>query len=198
MYEAAVIGASAGGLTALAKIIPALPKDLVMPIIIVQHRQHDANDFLAKYLDGLAEIHVKEADSREVIRPGCVYIAPAGYHLLVERDKTFSLNIDAPVSYAIPSIDVLFESAAAAYGDKLVGVILTGANSDGSRGLKTIHDYGGLTVVQDPLSAEAGAMPKAAIAILDKVDHIVSLENLGSFLGEVNNDRGKSEDPDCR
>ncbi|MCP4412676.1 MAG: chemotaxis protein CheB, partial [Gammaproteobacteria bacterium] len=130
MYEAIVVGVSAGGLKALSRIIPELPIDFPQSVMMVQHRLNDPNEFLAEYMNTLCDIDVKEAVSREVIKPECVYIAPSGYHLLIERDKTFSLTVDPPVSFAIPSVDVLFESAATAYEDKLVGVILTGANSD--------------------------------------------------------------------
>ncbi len=186
MYEAIVIGVSAGGINALTKIIPVLPKNYSLPVIIVQHRAHSHDDFLFKYIDKLCDIHVKEADSREVIKTDCVYIAPAGYHLLVERDKTFSLSIDPPVNYAIPSIDVLFESAACTYKDELVGVILTGANSDGSQGLRTIKEYRGLVIVQDPETAESPFMPTAALEMVD-VDYIIPLEEIGVFLKELNN-----------
>ncbi len=186
MYEAIVIGVSAGGLNALTKITPALPKDFPISVMIVQHRLHDADEFLAEYINSLCDIDVKEAVSREAIKPECVYIAPSGHHLLVERDKTFSLSVDPPVSFAIPSVDVLFESAAAAYEDKLVGVILTGANSDGSQGLKTIKEYGGLAIVQDPRTAETSAMPKTAIEMVD-VDYIIPLDEIGGFLREINN-----------
>ena len=186
MYDSIVMGVSAGGLKALSRITPELPKDFPLPVIIVQHRLHGSNEFLAEYMNTLCDIDVKEAVSREVIKPECVYIAPSGYHLLVERDKTFSLSVDPPVSFAIPSVDVLFESAAAAYEGKLVGVILTGANSDGSQGLKTIKEYGGLAIVQDPGTAETSAMPRAAIEMVD-VDYIIPLDEIGGFLRDINN-----------
>ncbi len=186
MYEAIVMGGSARGLNALTKITPALPKDFPLPVMIVQHRLHDADEFLAEYINKLCDIEVKEAISREIIKPECIYIAPPGYHLQVERDKTFSLTVDQPVNFAIPSVDVLFESAATAYKDKLAGVILTGANSDGSQGLKTIKEYGGLAIVQDPKTAESDSMPRAAIDTVD-VDHIIPLDEIGDFLRKINN-----------
>lgn len=184
MYEAVVIGASAGGLNALSKILPALPDNYSLPVIIVLHRVRESDDFLSRYLDKLSSLQVNEARLRESIKPASVYIAPAGYHLLVERDKTFSLSIDPPVNYAIPSIDVLFESAAVAYKDKLIGVILTGANADGSSGLAAIKEYGGLTIAQDPLTAESTFMPAAAIE-RGVVDNIIGLEKIGLFLKEI-------------
>ncbi len=189
LHEAIAIGVSFGGMDALSMIIPELPKDYPQPVMIVQHRPPEPDHFLAEYLDKLSDIHVKEAASREVIRPECVYIAPSGYHLQIERDRTFSLSVDPPVNYAIPSIDVLFETAADVYQDELVGVILTGANSDGSRGLKNIKDSGGLTVVQDPKTAAAYEMPGAAIDMVD-VDHILPLNEIGLFLRSLN-DTGK-------
>jgi len=190
MYEAIGIGVSAGGMNALAQIIPVLPKDYPLPIIIIQHRAHSADDFLAEYMNRNCAIEVKEAKSRAAIEANCVYIGPSGYHLLVERDKTFSLSIDPPVNYVIPSIDVLFQSAAAAYQEKFVGVLLTGANSDGSQGLRAIQDAGGMVVVQDPKTAEVAVMPQAAIDLI-AVDHIIALDEIGNFLRALNF-RGKN------
>ena len=184
MYEALVIGVSAGGLHALSQIVPELPKAYPLAIIIVQHRLNDHNNFLAEYLNNLSELKVKEPQSLEVIQPSHIYIAPAGYHLLIERDKTFSLSVDLPICYSIPSIDVLFESAAKSYQSKLIGMILTGANSDGSGGLSVVKEYGGLTVVQDPSTAEVDFMPKAAINNTD-IDHIIPLSQIGLFLKQL-------------
>ena len=152
-----------------------------MAIIIVQHRHRDSDDFLDKYLNDLSMIKVKEAEPGEVILPAHVYIAPPRYHLLVERNKTLSLSIDPPVNFSIPSIDVLFESAAACYKNHLIGLILTGANSDGSQGLKIIKEYGGYAIVQAPNTAEVDVMPKAAINLVN-VDKVIPLEDLGQFL----------------
>jgi len=184
MYEAIVIGVSAGGLHALSEIIPYLPKDYPLAVIIVQHRGSETDAFLAGYLNRICEIEVKEALTSIKIMPGCVYIAPSGYHLLIERDKTFSLSVDPPVNFSIPSIDVLFQSAGACYKEKLIGMILTGANRDGSEGLKTIKEYGGLAIVQQPQSAEVDFMPKAAINSTD-VDHIIPLGEIGNFLKQL-------------
>ncbi len=183
-YETVVIGVSSGGLNALSRIIPALPQNYPLSVIIVQHRIKDSDDFLVEYLNKLCDIHVKEALFRNSIKPGIVYIAPSGYHLLVERDKRFGLSVDLPVSFAIPSIDVLFESAAIAYKEKIVGVILTGANSDGTSGLRAVKKVGGLTVVQDPVTSEASVMPETAIKTV-KVDHILSLDLIGPFLTKL-------------
>lgn len=192
MYEAVVIGVSAGGLHALSQIVPEFEKGYPLAIIIVQHRLNDHNDFLAEYLNNLSELEVKEPQSLESVLPSHIYVAPAGYHLLIERNKKFSFSVDPPVCYSIPSIDVLFQSAAICYQEKLIGVILTGANSDGSDGLKTIKEYGGLTVVQDPSTAEVDFMPKAAINNTD-IDHIIPLKQIGLFLKQLEFNRVKHE-----
>lgn len=181
VYEAIVIGVSAGGMQALSTILPELPKDFSLPLIVVQHIQEGSKSGLSKYLDRISKILVKEADEKELIRPGTVYLAPASYHLLIEEDRTFSLSVDPRVNYARPSIDVLFESAADVYENGLIGVILTGANSDGSQGLKKIKQYGGLTIVQDPATAVAECMPLMAIQATE-VDHVLRLEDIGPFL----------------
>ncbi|MBU1162547.1 MAG: chemotaxis protein CheB [Proteobacteria bacterium] len=180
-YEAIVIGVSSGGMITLDKILRHLPSDFALSIIIVQHQHPESDDFLARFLDARCSLTVKEADEKEIIMPGKIYIAPPNYHLLVEEDKTLSLSTNKRVNFARPSIDVLFESAADAFGEKLVGIILTGANEDGSRGLKKIKESGGLTIVQDPDTAEVDTMPKAAIAST-KVDYILPLENIGPFI----------------
>jgi two-component system chemotaxis response regulator CheB len=168
---AIVIGASAGGLTTLQEILAPLPANFRYPILVVQHRRPAQDDLMAFTLNESSRLHVKEADQLEPIRSGTVYLAPANYHLLVEADKTLSLSIDDKVSYSRPSIDVLFESAAAIYRSDLVGIILTGANHDGTIGLQKIKEYGGLTIAQDPASAEVPTMPNSAIQnnVVDKI-----------------------------
>ena len=180
-FQMIAIGVSAGGMSALSHILPAFPEGFPMAIVIVQHVRCDAGDLMASVLEVHTVLPIKEADEKEPIHSGRMYIAPAGYHLLIEPDRTFSLSVDAKVNYARPSIDVLFESAADVYGDQLIGVILTGANTDGSKGLRRVAEYGGLTVVQDPKSAEVDQMPRAALATAP-VDHVMSLKDIGSFL----------------
>ena len=182
-YEAIVIGVSAGGMNALGEILPRLPDDFSLPIIIVQHMDPNSRGYLPDHLDRNCSIQVKEAEEKESIIGGVAYIAPANYHLLLEEDRTFSLSVDDAVNYSRPSIDVMFESAADVYNRRLVGVILTGANSDGSKGLTKIKSLGGLAVVQDPATAHVDYMPKAAIAST-KVDHILPLEEIASLLME--------------
>ena len=182
--EAVVIGCSAGGLKSLCTIITQLPVDYPHPDIVVQHRKEGSDDFLSTYLDGQSAIFVKEADEKEEIKAATVYIAPPGYHLLVEQSHTFSLSMEPLVNFTRPAIDVLFETAADVYEEHLLGLLLTGANSDGSIGLKRIQQYGGLTVAQNPQTAEAQQMPLAATHLL-QVDYVLELEEIGKFLCQL-------------
>ena len=183
-YEAVVIGASTGGLNALIKIMAPLPADFRLPMLIVQHRLPAPDDFLAFSLNESCQLMVKEADEKEPIEAGCGYIAPANYHVLVERDRTLSLSVDAKVCYSRPSIDVLFQTAADAYLSGLVGIILTGASHDGTAGLRKIKKYGGLTIAQHPATAESGIMPNSAIRE-NIVDKILPLIEISSFLSQL-------------
>ncbi len=185
--EAIVIGASTGGVSALMSILGALPAGFGPPLVIVQHQRPDAKDRLARALDGKTAIRVKEADEKESITPGTAYLAPANYHLLIEDDRTFSLSVEEKVNFSRPSIDVLFESAADVYGPGLLGIILTGASIDGSQGLLAVKDGGGLTVVQDPESAEMDMMPLAAIKTADP-DYILNLHEIGWLLSGLTGD----------
>ena len=183
-YKAVVIGTSTGGLYALREVLRPLPKDFAAPIVIVQHISSHSDMFLLNYLREYCAIKIKEADEKENILPGHAYIAPPNFHLLIEKGGSLSLTVDEKVSYARPSIDVLFETAADAYKEKLIGVVLTGANSDGSLGLAKIKEKGGLTIVQEPKEAEADAMPKAAIAAAS-VDYILELDKIGILLRKI-------------
>ena len=177
-YQALVIGVSAGGLNALHNILPKLPKSFPLAIIVLKHRGEvvfdgaSHNDFLISYFQKDCAMSVTEAMIGAEIKQGNIYIAPAKYHLLIEKTKVFSLSLEPPVNFALPSIDVLFDSASACYKNQLIGLILTGASSDGSIGLKTIKDRAGLTLVQEPKTAEVDFMPKSAIS-LNAVDHIL-------------------------
>jgi two-component system, chemotaxis family, protein-glutamate methylesterase/glutaminase len=180
-YAAVVIGVSAGGIEALKILLPALPVSFPLPIAIVQHRDQRAGDFLAACLNGVSRIAVSEAEDKEPFCAGHAYLAPAGYHLLIESDRCLSLSVDRPVNHSCPSIDVLFESAADVFAESLIGVVLTGANADGARGLKAIKARGGLAVVQDPQTASAMAMPRAALEATP-VDHVVDLQQIAPLL----------------
>ena len=183
-YEAVVIGVSAGGIEALKAILSPLPASFPLPIAIVQHRDARSDSFLAEYLGRLSGLAVSEAEDKEPICPGHAYLAPAGYHLLIESDRSFSLSVDPRVNYSCPSIDVLFESAADAFADSLIGIVLTGANADGARGLKTIKSRGGLAIVQNPETAQAAAMPRAALEAT-AVDYLVDLQEIAPLLVRI-------------
>jgi two-component system, chemotaxis family, protein-glutamate methylesterase/glutaminase len=183
-YHAVAIGVSTGGLRALDTILRALPRDYPLPLLIVQHIDRDAGGALACLLDARCGLKVKEADDQDEIVPGTAYLAPANYHLLVESRERLSLSVDPLVSFARPSIDVLFESAADVFGPRLIGVVLTGANFDGSEGLKRVKARGGLAIVQEPADAEAAQMPRAALAATE-VDHVVPLAGIAQLLDEL-------------
>ncbi len=187
-YQALVIGVSAGGFNALCHLLPLLPDNFPLAIVVLQHRGENFNvnddDFLITYLQRLCIMPVQEAKQRESIEAGRIYIAPAKYHLLIEKERLFSLSLEPPINFSIPSIDVLFNSASRCYKNQLIGLILTGANSDGSLGLKAIHDNGGLTLVQSPDTAEVATMPQAAINA-HKVDYVLSLNDIAIFLQEL-------------
>ena len=182
-YELVVIGTSWGGLSALRELIGGLPKDVGLPVVVVQHRHRESNDAMAGLLQDGTPLRVAEVEDKAPILGGAVHVAPADYHLLID-DGFFSLSTDAPVSYSRPSIDVTFASAADAYGDRVIGVILTGANADGSRGLKRIVDRGGIALVQLPATAESPAMPEAAIRTVPKA-RVLTLEEIASTIGEL-------------
>lgn len=161
-FDLIVVGASWGGLDALTVLVRGLPPDFAVPVAIVQHRGPEAQSLLSGLLQQWTGRKVLEPEDKDPIEPGHIYVAPANYHLLVEQGH-FSLTTEAPVRYSRPSIDVMFGSAAHAYGERLIGVVLTGANEDGSRGLQCVHEYGGYSVVQDPATAEVATMPEAAL-----------------------------------
>lgn len=179
-FKVVVIGVSAGGFEALKRLLGALPTDFPLPVLIVQHLRSGTGS-LADSLQHFCNIRLKEADEGEAILPGIVYFAPPDYHLLIERDGTLSLSVDPPVRYARPSADVLFESAADAFGPGVVGVILTGANDDGSNGLQSIKTAGGTAIVQDPNDAEVAQMPFSALRAT-AADHVLPLAQIPAML----------------
>jgi two-component system chemotaxis response regulator CheB len=183
-FKAVVIGVSTGGVSALKLGLGALPADFPLPIMVVTHIAPNADDGLAVLLNTHCSIRVKEADEQEIITSGTVYLAPPNYHLLVEQGGQLALSVDPPVNFARPSVDVLFETAAAVFGPALIGVILTGAGSDGSRGLLKVKNSGGLTIVQDPADAEMAAMPKSALELVT-ADHVVRLTELAALLAKL-------------
>ena len=183
-YKAIVIGTSAGGLEALAKVLPALRKDLPVPIIIVLHISASSDSYLIDYLDGMTNIKVKEAEDKEFLKPSTIYFAPPDYHLLIEEDFSLSLSNSEKVNYSRPSIDVLFETATWAYKSSLIGVVMTGANGDGTDGLKFIKNAGGYTIVEDPKTAAFSRMPESAIEN-EAPDLIIKLEGIGKTLNSL-------------
>lgn len=185
-YRIICIGTSYGGLAALQELLPALPADFAVPVVIVQHRSRDTDNGLREYLQKHSRLPVREPEDKETIEANTVYLAPRDYHLLVEQGE-FSLSIEAPVAYARPSVDVLFESAADAYRAQSIGVILTGANADGARGLAKIKDRGGAVIVQEPESAQASRMPQRAIEAIgaDRIDYIKPLGEIAGCLIEL-------------
>jgi len=185
-YKLITIGVSAGAMEALSVIIPKLPATFSIPVVIIQHISPHSDNYMTRYLNTISDIYVKEVDEKEKVRPGVVYTAPPNYHVLLEDDETFSLSVDERINFARPSIDVFFESAADVYRSLLMGVILTGANNDGSKGLKFIKKMGGTTIVQDPKTADVDGMPKAALEST-KVDYILPLEEIGPFLAKLGN-----------
>jgi two-component system chemotaxis response regulator CheB len=184
-YEAVVVGVSAGGLAALVEVLPKFDINMMLPVMIVQHQSNDSDDFLVRYFDQLCRQSVREVEDKMPVESGTIYFAPANYHLLVEPDRTLSLSTEARVNYSRPSIDVLFESAADTYMDRLVGIILTGANPDGTNGAARIKELGGLIIAQDPETAEAKAMPMSVIKHV-QVDHILPLNRIGDFVNRLN------------
>jgi two-component system chemotaxis response regulator CheB len=181
-FEIVVVGTSYGGLSALQIVLPALAKDFPLPLVVVQHRGKDS-DNLCEFLQRHSALPLGEPNDKEAIAPGRVYLAPRDYHLLIERDG-FALSTEAPVGYARPSVNVLFESAAEIYQERVIGVVLTGANTDGARGLAKIKAYGGLCVVEDPAGAESRGMPQAAIAATP-VDAILPLPRIAPYLNQL-------------
>lgn len=179
--SAVAIGASAGAVQALLHILPPLPATLPVPVMIVVHVPANRSNALVSLFEARCQLTVKEAEDKELANPGTIYFAPADYHLLVERDGTLALSIDEPVNYSRPAIDVLLESAADAFGQGLVGIVLTGANQDGAAGLCAVAAAGGIAIVQDPQSAASPAMPAAALARCPDA-RVETLDGITTFL----------------
>lgn len=178
---AVVIGASAGGVEALTVLLPALPAGLAVPVMAVLHLPRERPSLLVEIFTPRCVRPVREAQDKEPIQPGTVYFAPADYHLLVEAGPALALSLDEPVHYSRPSIDVLFETAAEVYGERLLGIVLTGASQDGAAGLAAVHEAGGLTVVQDPDEAHSRYMPEAALKACPP-DFVLPLARIAELL----------------
>jgi two-component system chemotaxis response regulator CheB len=178
-----VIGASWGGLHALERLLMKLPAGFGLPVAVVLHRSGDGDERLCELLRRHSPLAVHEAEDKAALAPGCVSVAPRGYHLLLD-DGHVALSTEAPVRHSRPSIDVLFESAARAYGDAAIGVVLTGSNEDGAAGLRELRRHGGFAIVQDPGEAERGEMPAAALAAAG-ADAVVPLDDMAPLLVEL-------------
>ena len=175
--DAVAIGASAGGVEVLSALLSALPADCRASFFVVVHIPRERPSLLAEVFRTRCALPVREAEDKEPVQPGTVYFAPPDYHLLLDRGPACALSSDEPVHFSRPSIDVLFDSAADIYGERLIGVILTGANQDGAEGLAAIGRAGGRTVVQDPVSAAVAYLPEAALK-QGPVDLVLSLPQL--------------------
>ena len=178
-----VVGASWGGLAALSKLVGMLPADFGVPMAVVQHRSRHADNLLAGLLQDVSALRVIDVEDKEPLEPGSVYIAPANYHMMVD-DGHLTLTTDPMVRFSRPSIDVTFMSAGDAYPGRTLGVVLTGANDDGSRGLKHIVSRGGRAIVQDPATAESKAMPAAALLAVPNAE-VLPIEKIPARLVEI-------------
>lgn len=179
-YELVVMGTSTGGLHALTRLLSGLPAAYRLPIVIVQHRSKDSDERLPALLQVASRLPLSEAEDKEPLLGPGVYLGPPDYHLLVERES-LALSTEEPVAYSRPSIDVLFESASYAFGNRVIGVLLTGANQDGTRGLSRIKERGGYVIVQDPKSAESDFMPRNAVKHV-AADRVLPLEQIAAEL----------------
>lgn len=179
--DAVVMGASAGGIEALSVLLPALPAATRAAVIVVLHLPRDRRSLLVDIFGPKCALPVIEAADKEPISDGTIYFAPPDYHLLVDAGPQLALSVDAPVHYSRPSIDVLFQSAADCYGERLLGIVLTGGNQDGAAGLADIQRAGGLTIVQSPSDAQMPLMPESALA-LTTPDFVLPLHEIAAFL----------------
>ncbi len=182
--RAVVIGASAGAVEALTAILPALPGDFPLPVMVVVHVPPDKKSILADLFQYKCKVKVIEAEDKVAIEPASVYFAPPDYHLLVEKNQSLSLSSEEPVLFSRPAIDVLFETAADAYGESLIGIVLSGANEDGAKGLKAIVAAGGTALVQDPATAQSTPMPEAALKACPTALRL-SLAEIAAYLQKV-------------
>lgn len=183
-WDAIVIGGSSGAIDALNALVPALPARLCAAVIVVLHLPRDRRSLLVDIFRERCALPVLEAEDQLWIQPGHLYFAPPDYHLLVDQGPRLALSVGAPVYFSRPSIDVLFESAADSYGDRLMGILLSGANEDGAQGLVAIHAAGGRTVVQAPSSAAMPTMPNAALARL-AVDDALTPDEIAAMLSQL-------------
>jgi len=180
-FRAVVMGASAGGFEAISSILSALPSDFALSVLVVQHLHPSDDGSFAQHLAHVTPLRVVEPCDKERIDRGCVYAAPANYHMLVERNGMIALSIDEKVNWSRPSVDVLLDSAVRAWGETVVAVILSGASTDGAKGMCAVKKAGGLTIAQDPASAEYPLMPQAAIDAAG-IETVLPPQEIGELL----------------
>ena len=188
-YSVVGIGTSWGGLAAMSRLLGGLPGDFSLPVVVVQHRSKDSDRLLTELLQDATDLKVCEVEDKEPLTPGTVHIAPANYHVLIDAGY-LSLTLEEPVRFSRPSIDVMLSSAADTYGSAAIGVVLTGANEDGARGLSDIVKRGGRALVQDPRTAEIPIMPDAALKAVPSAE-VLTLEALAPRLIELSRERAK-------
>lgn len=179
-----LIGGSAGSLETVLHFLPMLKKDISYAVLIIMHRKTDAESMLAELLQSRTLITVREVEDKDKIVPAVIYIAPANYHVLVEKEGYFSLDVSEKINYSRPSIDVSFETAADVYGPKAVGLLLSGANADGTAGLKSIKEAGGKTLIQKPSSAEVSFMPQQALKEIEP-DAVLEPDEIAQYMNNL-------------
>jgi two-component system chemotaxis response regulator CheB len=189
MYSIVAVGTSWGGLSAMTRLLGGLPRDFPIPIVVVQHRSKDSDRLLAQLLQDSTELTVCEIEDKDALEPGHVHVAPPDYHVMLESGYA-SLTIEEPVRYSRPSIDVMLESAADSYGPAAIGVVLTGANEDGARGLAHLVQRGGRAIVEDPKTAEIPIMPLAAIRAAPGAE-VLPLDKMAPRLIELSHEQPK-------
>lgn len=182
--DAIIIGGSAGSLDVLLKVFPSLSTLITFPIIIVLHRKAGADSLLTALLSSKTKLIVKEVEEKETISPGLIYLAPSDYHLLIENNRTFSLDSSEKINYSRPSIDVTFQSAAEVYKANLVCLLLSGANTDGAAGLQFVKKYGGQALIQNPESAAVSYMPAYAEGSV-AIDKVLQVEEMGEYINDL-------------
>jgi len=184
MYGAIIIGGSAGSFKIISRVIVSLPADFPIPLIVCVHRLRNVKAGIISALSNNSSIKITEPFDKDPIEPGTVYIAPANYHLLIEQGNFFSLATSKPINHSRPSIDIAMKSAASAYSKRVLGILVSGANSDGAEGMIAIHQAGGTTIVQDPEEAEIPSMPEAALDSY-KPDYVYNADKIINFIGSL-------------
>jgi two-component system chemotaxis response regulator CheB len=182
-YKALIIGGSAGSFQLIVQILSQLPENYPMPILLSLHRLKHVRNGFVEALSIKSKIKIIEPHDKELIKPGVAYLAPANYHMLIDLDRRISLSIGEQVNHSRPSIDLSFQTAAESYRDKLLAVILSGANKDGAAGIKRVSDLGGYTIVQDPNEAQISTMPNSALALF-KPNQTIGIQAISSFINQ--------------